>query len=152
MNRLIKNLDEVLCGFFLLVMVCVVILNILLRFIFNYSLFWAEEVATICFIWLTFLGSSAVYKHKMDIGIDTLVRISPDFIKKIINLFVKASLVLINGYIFYMSIVFSSLAINKPTPVLGISSLVMNGSLVVGFGLMSIYSIKFLIEDLSGEK
>ena len=152
MNKLFKNLDEILCGLFLCVMVCVVILNILLRFIFNYSLFWAEEVATICFIWLTFLGSSAVYKHKMDIGIDALIRISPDSIKKMINIFVRFSLVLINGYIFYMSIIFSFLAIDKLTPVLGVSSLVMNSSLIVGFGLMSLYSIKFLIEDLSGAK
>ena len=69
----LKNLEEILCGFFLVAMVSLVIVNVLLRFIFNYSITWAEEVSTICFVWSVFVGASAVYKHKMDIGIDVLV-------------------------------------------------------------------------------
>ena len=66
------NLEEIISGVCLVVMVGLVIVNVLLRFICNYSITWAEEVSTICFVWSVFVGASAVYKHKMDVGIDVL--------------------------------------------------------------------------------
>ena len=118
----LENLEEILCGCFLVTMVSLVVVNVLLRFIFNYSITWAEEVSTICFVWSVFVGASAVYKHKMDIGIDVLVLKLPLQAQRYVRLFVRLLLLLINGYIFYMSVVFTSIAWVKPTAVLGVSS------------------------------
>ena len=49
--RLLANLEEILCGVFLVTMITLVITNVFLRYLFNYSLSWTEEVATICFVW-----------------------------------------------------------------------------------------------------
>lgn len=144
----IKNLEEILCGFFLVAMVGLVISNVLLRFIFNYSITWAEEVSTICFVWSVFVGASAVYKHKMDIGIDVLVLKLPLQGQRYVHLIVSFLLLLINGYIFYMSIVFTSIAWAKPTAVLGVSSAVVNSALIVGFGMITLHTLRFIREDI----
>jgi TRAP-type C4-dicarboxylate transport system permease small subunit len=144
----IKNLEEILCGFFLVAMVSLVIINVLLRFLFNYSITWAEEVSTICFVWSVFVGASAVYKHKMDIGIDVFVLRLPLQGQRYVRLIVRFLLLLINGYIFYMSIVFTSIAWVKPTAVLGVSSAVVNSALIVGFGMITVHTLRFIKDDI----
>jgi TRAP-type C4-dicarboxylate transport system permease small subunit len=144
----LSNLEEILCGFFLVSMVGLVIVNVLLRFLFNYSITWAEEVSTICFVWSVFVGASAVYKHKMDIGIDVLILTLPFSAQQYIRLFVSVLLLLINGYIFYMSIVFTSIAWEKPTAVLGISSAIFNSALIVGFGMITFHTVGFIRDDI----
>jgi TRAP-type C4-dicarboxylate transport system permease small subunit len=144
----LSNLEEILCGFFLVSMVGLVIVNVLLRFLFNYSITWAEEVSTICFVWSVFVGASAVYKHKMDIGIDVLILTLPFSAQQYIRLFVSVLLLLINGYIFYMSIVFTSIAWEKPTAVLGVSSAIFNSALIVGFGMITFHTVGFIRDDI----
>jgi TRAP-type C4-dicarboxylate transport system permease small subunit len=144
----IKNLEEILCGFFLVAMVSLVIINVLLRFLFNYSITWAEEVSTICFVWSVFVGASAVYKHKMDIGIDVFILRLPLQGQRYVRLIVRFLLLLINGYIFYMSIVFTSIAWVKPTAVLGVSSAVVNSALIVGFGMITVHTLRFIKDDI----
>lgn len=144
----LKNLEEILCGSFLVIMVSLVIINVLLRFLFNYSITWAEEVSTLCFVWSVFVGASAVYKHKMDIGIDVLILRLPPRAQHYIRLLVSLILLLINGYIFYMSIVFTSIAWIKPTAVLGVSSAVFNSALIVGFGMITLHTLRFIKDDI----
>jgi TRAP-type C4-dicarboxylate transport system permease small subunit len=144
----LANLEEILCGFFLASMVGLVIVNVLLRFIFDYSITWAEEVSTICFVWSVFVGASAVYKHKMDIGIDVLILTLPLSAQRYIRLFVSVLLLGINGYIFYMSIVFTTIAWAKPTAVLGISSAIFNSALIVGFGMITFHTFRFIRDDI----
>jgi TRAP-type C4-dicarboxylate transport system permease small subunit len=143
-----KNFEEILCSVFLVTMIVLVIANVFLRYLFNYSIFWAEEVATICFVWCVFVGASATYKHKMDMGIDVLITKTPPKVEKAIRFAVDLILLAINGYIFYMAIVFTNIAWVKPTAVLGISSAAVNSALIVGFGLITFHTIRFLYRDI----
>lgn len=143
----IRNFEELICGAFLVGMIILVIINVLLRYLFSYSIYWAEEVATICFVWCVFIGASATYKHKMDMGIDLLIKKTPPSIERGIRFAVQFILLLLNAYIFYIAIVFTEIAWVKPTAVLGISSAVMNSALIVGFGLITFHSFRFLCRD-----
>ncbi|MFT4636228.1 MAG: TRAP-type C4-dicarboxylate transport system permease small subunit [Arenicella sp.] len=143
-----KNFEEIVCSVFLVTMIVLVIANVFLRYLFNYSIFWAEEVATICFVWCVFVGASATYKHKMDMGIDVLITKTPPPIEKVIRFIVTLVLLAINGYIFYMAMIFTNIAWVKPTAVLGVSSAVVNSALIVGFGLITLHTIRFLHRDI----
>lgn len=143
----INNFEEILCGGFLITMIVLVIVNVFLRYLFNYSIFWAEEVATICFVWCVFIGASATYKHKMDMGIDLLINKTPPQVERFIRFVVQFILLVLNGYIFYIAIVFTKIAWVKPTAVLGISSAAVNSALIVGFGLITFHTIRFIYRD-----
>lgn len=150
--KAIRHLEEIICGFFLILMVGLVIINVLLRYTLGYSIYWAEEVATICFVWSVFIGASAVYKQKMDIGIDVLIKQLSARGQRIAAFVVHLLMLIINGYIFYLSLVFTTIAWEKPTAVLGVSSAVVNSSLVVGFGLITYHTVRFIIADLRGDQ
>ncbi len=147
-KTLASNFEEILCATFLVTMIVLVIVNVFLRYLFSYSIYWAEEVATICFVWCVFIGASATYKRKMDIGVDVLVAKTPANIQKLIQFAVRVILFAINGYIFYMAIVFTKIAWAKPTAVLGISSAVLNSALIVGFGLITFHTLRFIYRDV----
>jgi len=95
-----------------------------------------------------FVGASATYKHKMDMGIDVLISKAPPKIEKFIRFLVSLILLVLNGYIFYMAIVFTNIAWVKPTAVLGISSAAVNSALIVGFGLITLHTIRFIYRDI----
>jgi len=143
-----KHFEEVLCTVFLITMIALVIINVFLRYLFSYSISWAEEVATICFVWCVFVGASATYKHKMDMGVDVLITRTPPKIEKCIRFLVRLLLLAINGYIFYIAIVFTHIAWAKPTAVLGVSSAIINSALIVSFGLISLHTFRFLYRDI----
>jgi len=151
-KRLVNNLEEIICASFLVAMIVLVILNVFLRYFLDTSITWSEEVATICFVWCVFLGASATFKHKMDMGIDVLVKMTPPKIERTIRFFTKLLLLILNGYLFYISIVFTTIAWEKPTAVLGVSSAVFNSALVVSFGLISFHSLRFILQDLKQTK
>ena len=61
----------------LVLMVLVVFVQGALRYLFNASLDWAEELARIAFVWLVFLGAMTALGHQAHLGVDVLVRVLP---------------------------------------------------------------------------
>ena len=150
--KLLSHFEEILCSIFLVVMIGLVTLNVILRYFVGASISWSEEVATLCFVWLVFVGASATYKHRIDVGIDVLVKKAPLVLQKACRLCVLILLTALNGYLFYLAIVFTSIAWPKPTAVMGVTSAVFNAALVVGFGLITLHSVRFLKTELFAEQ
>ena len=149
MNPFIKNFEEIVGGVFLTITTLVVILNVILRYFFNTGFFWVEEVATTAFVWSVFIGCAAAYKRGMHIGIDVLTSLLPDAVQPAIEICVHLLMITINGYIFYLSIIFTKASAIKPTPVLDISSAWVSSAITVGFALMTFHAIRFLVRDIS---
>ena len=147
-KTLIKNLDLVVAGFFLCITVAVVIVNVALRYLFHGGIFWAEEVSTSSFIWSVFIGAAAAYRYKMHIGIDILSKIGPRPWRAFIAVIIDCLMLLINGYIVYLSIFFINSNKLKRTPVLDIPALYVNLALTVGFTMMTVYALVFLYRDI----
>lgn len=148
LKHIFSNIEEIISGFCICLTVTIVIANVVLRYFFNTSLYWAEEVATMSFVWSVFVGASATYKHRMNIGIDFLIKKGNKKFREVVKFIVNIMLLVITSYIFYLSIIFTRLSAIKPTAVLGISSMYVNSALAVGFGLMTIHSVRFLYKDL----
>ena len=125
-----------------------VLMNVFLRYFMNTGIYWSEEVATMCFVWCIFVGSASAYKNGAHLGVDLLVRKLPKVPRAIVKILVDILLILINGYILYLSVKFVSTSYQKPTAVLAISSAWVSSSLIVGFGLTTIYAIRDLVVDI----
>ncbi len=147
-KQFLYNFDLILSGFFLCITVLVVIVNVALRYLFQGGIFWAEEVATTSFIWSVFIGSAAAYRYKMHIGIDLVSKFGPATWRSIIAVVIDLMMIVINGYIVYLSLFFINANKLKRTPVLDIPALYVNLALTVGFGLMVLYAMGFLYRDL----
>ena len=146
-KQILYNFDLVLSGFFLCITVLVVIVNVALRYLSQGGIFWAEEVATTSFIWSVFVGSAAAYRYNMHIGIDLVSKFGSTTWRSFIAVVIDAMMLVINGYIVYLSILFMSANKLKRTPVLDIPAFYVNMALTVGFSLMAVYALVFLYRD-----
>lgn len=146
-KRYLRDFEVILSAGFLSVTVLVVILNVALRYLFRSGLFWVEEVATTCFIWSIFIGAAAAYKHKMHIGIDLVTKLFPEKARELVSIIINMLMFLINGYITYLSVLFIRANSLKRTPVLDIPAVYVNLAITVGFGIMTLYALRFVIRE-----
>lgn len=147
-KRLAKNFEVYISAAFLSVTVIVVVLNVILRYLFKGGLYWVEEVATTSFIWSVFIGAAAAYKYKMHIGIDLITKLFSEKLRELISIIIHALMIIINGYITYLSTLFIRQNSLKRTPVLEIPAMYVNLAITIGFGLITIHAILFFIDEL----
>ncbi|MGB6409222.1 MAG: TRAP transporter small permease, partial [Planococcus donghaensis] len=72
-----------------------VLLNVILRYVFNSGLTWSEEVSRYFFVWLVFLGAVSALKDKMHLGVDLVVKALPQKMQKVV-------FVISNGIVLYI--------------------------------------------------
>jgi C4-dicarboxylate transporter DctQ subunit len=75
--RIIDRLEEGLIALLLAVMTTVTFVQVVARYIFNWSFVWALELVTFLFAWLIFLGISYGVRVGSHIGMDAIVRTLP---------------------------------------------------------------------------
>lgn len=146
-KEIARNLEVIFSGFFLMTTVSVVIINVILRYLFKSGFYWVEEVATTSFIWSVFIGAAAAYKYKMHIGIDIITKLFPERARELISIIINFLMIVINGYICYLSTLFIKANSLKRTSVLDIPAVYVNLAITVGFGLMTLHAARFLYEE-----
>ncbi len=72
-----ENLEEVLLVLLLVCMVCIMGLQVFMRYAFNNSLSWSEELTQYMFVWSTFLSISYCVKKRISIKIEQLINAIP---------------------------------------------------------------------------
>jgi TRAP-type transport system small permease protein len=75
MNRFLasaERLVEFLMGLALTVMVVLIFGNVVLRYVFNTGIAWAEEIARLMFVWMIFLGAIIAMRKHAHIGVEML--------------------------------------------------------------------------------
>lgn len=72
--RWIEHVEEALISFLLAGMTLVTFMQVVARYVFNYSFVWAVELTGVMFAWLIFLGMSYGVRVGAHIGIDAFVK------------------------------------------------------------------------------
>jgi C4-dicarboxylate transporter, DctQ subunit len=75
--RWIEHFEEGLIVFLMAAMTVVTFMQVVARYVFNYSFVWALELTGVMFAWLIFVGMSYGVRVGAHIGVDALVRILP---------------------------------------------------------------------------
>lgn len=63
-------------------------INVIERYFFNASFFWAEEVTNYFIIWITFLGSAVCVHYGTHVSVDMILQYGSKRLKKIITVIV----------------------------------------------------------------
>ena len=148
MKKILKNLDAYFAGYMFAITLCVVVVNVFTRYFANYIIPWGEEVATTCFVYTTFVGAAWCLRTHQHVGVDLLVDKLPAGVRKVVHILTDIIILLTNGYITYLSYQFVMSSRVKTMPILKVSSVWLNAALILGFGLMTIYSLINLIQTI----
>ena len=147
LKHILKNLDAYFAGLMFAITLVIVVVNVFMRYFVGYILPWGEEVATSCFVYTTFIGAAWCLRTHQHVGVDLVVDRLPAGMRNVVQLLTDLIIVFLNGYITYLSVLFIISSKMKTMPILKISSVYLNSSLFIGFGLMAIYSLANLIQD-----
>ncbi|PWU67219.1 MULTISPECIES: TRAP transporter small permease [Gracilibacillus] len=83
MKKLNQHIEEWMLVLLLVVSLSSITLQICMRFIFDNSLAWSEELARYCFIWLIYIGIAYGVKRSRHICLDVVYDIVPIPVKKV---------------------------------------------------------------------
>lgn len=141
----LNNIDQILSGIFLCFVIVLVIVNVFLRYFVGTIFNWGEELATIAFIWCVYIGASYCYREDRHIGIDMIYNLFPKPVQRVLDILIDITLIVLNAGITYLGIVLCIESEGKTSFILRMPYMLIDASIVVGFGLMTIYGIAKLI-------
>ena len=146
MKKFFKDFELYLGSVFLSVTTLIVIMNVFTRYFLNFTFLWAEEIAVGCFVWTIFLGTSAAYRRNSLIGVEVLVEFLPEKGKDIVELITNIALLVLLGIMAYFSYTYVA-GFHKITAALEISYGYINSALVLSFGLMTFYTLYYIVRS-----
>ena len=149
--KLLKWLDDKLerniCIVLLTGMTLLIFIQVIMRYIFNNSLSWSEELARYFFIWLIYFGISYGAKIRKHLKIEAFLFFFPKKLRVYVEilgdtLFLAFSVFVI---IYASELVEIQIAMKQISPALGIPMAVIYTAPMVGFLLTAIRQIQTII-------
>lgn len=83
---LFLRIEETILGFGLLALSIIVFINVILRYFFDFSPAWSDELPRYMMIWLTFIGMSYCVRKGEHVNIDIVFSKLPPVLKKAVYL------------------------------------------------------------------
>ncbi|MDR1107668.1 MAG: TRAP transporter small permease [Spirochaetaceae bacterium] len=145
MKNILNHFEEFFGCFLLAIYVGLTVLNVILRYCFNFILSWAEEGILIVFLWSVFLGTITAFRLDRHVAIDVIVTRLPKKIQRVLYIAVDVLILALNLYLTYLSAVLCMKVGLKTTYILKISYVYIDAALVVSFGLMAFFGIVRLV-------
>ncbi|GIN14111.1 hypothetical protein J26TS2_39780 [Shouchella clausii] len=137
----LASVDDWIGAIALSLIVILIGANVFFRFVLSQPITWSEEISLALFVWLTFIGISAVMKRNEHVGIDYFVRKLPKVAFVWVQRFRLVVLLAVTCVVFvYWG---TKLAIDthwKVTPVLGVPFRFIYMALPVG-GILALYHL-----------
>lgn len=132
MHKYLKDIDEKISCFFLVLLVGITVIGVFARYALNNPIGWTEEVSLALFIWLTMMGSASAMRKKQHISIDFLVELLPQGMRKKLEVLVTLINISVLSTIAYLSYQLSVQSVNRLTSVLKLPYSYINMSITVG--------------------
>ncbi len=150
LNKLDQNGERYLMLGFYCMIVFVIVMEVVRRFVLNFSSIWGEEVARFSFIYLGWIGASFAVKERAHIRFDTLITLVPTRWTGYVYLFGDVATMLFAGFAIYWSMqsVASALRFDSVTPGLGIGTFWFLLAVPLGFGMMTVRLIQSMGRDI----
>ncbi|PLR92010.1 TRAP transporter small permease [Bacillus sp. T33-2] len=129
-----------------------VFVQVILRYVFNYSLSWSEEIARYLIVWFVFIGSSIAVREKAHATMDALVTYLPETGKRIFSILANFLSIIFCIILIWSGsgIVSSVIEFGNVTPAIGLPMYLPYLAIPVGASLMLIRFLQLLIQDVKG--
>jgi TRAP-type C4-dicarboxylate transport system permease small subunit len=139
-----KSLD-IFSVVLLVIMSLLVIINVALRFIFNSSIVFSEELSRFLFIWVVYIGAIIAVRDDSHIYVDFLRKKLPVWLQFFLKIVCEIAMIIGCGLFFLGSIDLTEVNITDHSPVAGISlGYVYSAGLVGSFGMIVMLCIRLV--------
>lgn len=144
---IVLNIEELVSGIALALMITTICVNVTLRYVFNNSQIFLSEFSLLCMSWATFIGVAAAFKRNQHFGMDFLSNHLPIKYRMILRLIIMFVLMVLFIFLSYIAWRFS-LTTTKHTAVAEIPYRWIDMAAALGFTSMSVYSIIYFVQGI----
>ncbi len=122
--------------------------QVIFRYVFNYSLFWSEELGRYTLIWITFIGASVGFKKKGHVGVDFLYNTFSSQVKDILTVFSDFVILTLALILTIYGVNLSRFVHMQSSAALLIPMSIPYSAIAIGGFLTVFHSLSFLFEDI----
>ena len=149
-----ENVEQYLCVVLLGVFTTILFIQVVMRYVFNNSLSWSEELARYLFIWLCFIGVSFGAKQMKHLKIDVFINVFPKKFRPYVIVFADVIVLAFSVIIMYAAYVtvVRYMALGTASPANHIPMWIVHSAPIVGYFLTAIRQIQAIIYRVKGLK
>ncbi len=145
-DQILTWVENGLAGLTLAAAAIIAIIGVILRYVFNYIIFWSEEAVIFLIIYSTFIGAVITLRHNEHVGVDVLSLAFKERGKWVLavlkSLLVAVYCAIMGGFGWLM--ITEPAAQNVLTPALKLPIWIDELALPIGFSLMFLRALEIL--------
>jgi len=164
-ERLVVAANRAVIFFMMAVMATLVFVNVITRYLFNFSIIWAEEVSQYLMIWVAYLGAGLALREGRHVALELLHDSLPVALRRKVRMVVGGLVLAFLGAVTILGFQFAVFVWSQETPVLNISLGIPSLAIPIGALLFAVhlalmlrnyadrrYVPGYVLEDLSAEE
>ena len=153
-KKFIDNFEEIVVVVALTVMTVLTFSNVVTRYVFNFSMNFAEEISTYSFVLLSLFGASIALKRGAHLGFTLLAEHVPQIVARIFEVISAISGVLFSGVIFWYGIQMSMTQFERGQLSLGVQipEWIYGSFIPFGAFFLLLRFIELLIKAVKGQE
>ncbi len=143
-KHFLVNIDQYISAVIFIAITILLFAQVISRYVFHHAFTWAEELAVVMFVWMTFFGVSSAVTYRKHLRIDALLDAVPYKVKKVLLILSDVIFIIFNCYLWVPYTKILEMLGTSGTPLLHLPYRVSYALVPV---MLSIASIK-LIADI----
>ena len=120
-------------------MSCIVFANVSLRYLTNYSIPWAEEVARYMMVWMTFIGAGLTLRYGGHVAITNLMETMSPRVQRILRAVIALALLAFFAVMIWVGYNYAMRMRFQLTPATRIPFSYVYAAIPVGFALLAVH-------------
>lgn len=147
MKRFFWFLETYFTGILMLISSLMIFLQVILRYVFSYSIIWAEEFSRYAIVWFIFLGASLAAREGKHAAVDVIIRLFPPKVQKFFDILAIVISIIFTVTIvwFGFRMVFRIQEIGNITPALQIPMYIPYLAIPIGSLMMTVRFLEKLV-------
>lgn len=113
-------LNQALVVLLMASMAVLVFANVVMRYVFNASIIWVEELTQYQMIWVAYLGAGLALREGRHVSVDTLQDLLPAPVRRALRTLIAAAIAAFLLVLMVLGLQIAALTWNQETPVLNV--------------------------------
>ncbi|MBQ3031119.1 MAG: TRAP transporter small permease [Anaerotignum sp.] len=154
LKKIWDNLEEFIIVPLIFAMSIIIFIQVIMRYVFQNSLTWSEELARYLFVWLVYFSVSFTARRQKHIRIDAAINLYPKKLRPYIDILSEiivlafSIFIAVTGVTVYQKIAWSG----QMSPAIGIPMQIVYAAPMVGMALTAIRQVQCIIGKIKNLK
>lgn len=154
LKKIWDNLEEFIIIPLIFAMSIIIFIQVIMRYVFQNSLTWSEELARYLFVWLVYFSVSFTARRQKHIRIDAAINLYPKKLRPYIDILSEiivlafSIFIAVTGVTVYQKIAWSG----QMSPAIGIPMQIVYAAPMVGMALTAIRQVQCIIGKIKNLK